>query len=565
MPTDIGPMSGYGSFFPKPTGQKKGTKKEETIDSSSDGAVTATGIKVAELQHMIEDPGVASYGLKKTSTSTGTTSPTEYPPPPKVQPKHVIFKLLPPKSSELPQSQIELNIFPHATVNFILAHVTGFYGLYESRDLVFLNQEFVAFIPSYENLTNNMTVHVRGKDSVLPKEKEPYGYESEPENCGYEPDSENESKTRKLSGKLIKGEDLTGRNHLAHMRPGVTSHKLNMLPAPLPSDSGYHSGLGTDTMSVCSVDSMGSSLGLPKDFLQEFIAFFGDALIEKSAARQWASYVLAIQSKEHIAKGLSTLLKDYAVELASELRGSQPFKGSNESPPLFSKQSHQVLASAAGIVRCYRYNIARYFYENAVSSPPNAVSLSVRLQNLGQQLSLTERFGLLTKPGPNTIDPEEVAERTTPPSETQHDEHDVELFKKLEPIRDRLICSDVFGRMASKIREQLYHDDMREMDNIRLTVALKRFRCSFRVDWSPANYMRAQYGENFPSIGEVIAITGSVLYAQATTCKEYIKQTWPSSGTFLVQALDAFLNPDISCAHADDCKYSLTLKAQYAS
>lgn len=52
----------------------------------------------------------------------------------------------------------------------------------------------------------------------------------------------------------------------------------------LPSDSGYNSGLGAVPSLVCFANSTGSSLGIPRDFLQEFITFFGDTLIDKSDA-----------------------------------------------------------------------------------------------------------------------------------------------------------------------------------------------------------------------------------------------------------------------------------------
>lgn len=69
---------------------------------------------------------------------------------------------------------------------------------------------------------------------------------------------------------------------------------------------------------MCSIDSVGSSLGLLQNFLQEFIAYFGDTLIEKARARQWAEYAFAHCSSKEIEKQLNTLLKEYANELTSK-------------------------------------------------------------------------------------------------------------------------------------------------------------------------------------------------------------------------------------------------------
>jgi hypothetical protein len=74
-----------------------------------------------------------------------------------------------------------------------------------------------------------------------------------------------------------------------------------------------------------------------------------------------------------------------------------------------------------------------------------------------------------------------------------------------------------------------------------MTLESDPYYCSFDMDWSLAEYMRLQYGERFPGVGAVIVITGSALYAQATTCEKYIQQTWPKSEILLVQELDAFL------------------------
>jgi hypothetical protein len=116
-----------------------------------------------------------------------------------------------------------------------------------------------------------------------------------------------------------------------------------------------------------------------------------------------------------------------------------------------------------------------------------------------------------------------------------------------------LVSSEAFGRLALGIRRNLYHEDICGMENTRLTVKPESYysKYCFYMDWSLAEFMRFQYGEELPSLGEVVVITGSALYAQATTCEKYIKQTWPKSGMFLVQALDdALQKPDPSSTNA---------------
>lgn len=44
--------------------------------------------------------------------------------------------------------------------------------------------------------------------------------------------------------------------------------------------------------------------------------------------------------------------------------------------------------------------------------------------------------------------------------------------------------------------------------------------------------MRSQYGQDNDSadLGSVIVLNGSALCAEATTCSEYVRRTWPSHG-----------------------------------
>lgn len=93
----------------------------------------------------------------------------------------------------------------------------------------------------------------------------------------------------------------------------------NFAARPVPSDSGYHSSLRTDSESVCSMGSVGSSLGLPKDLLQDFIAFFANTLFDRVGAQLWAEYALALHPPESIEQHLNRALRDYAIEISAVL------------------------------------------------------------------------------------------------------------------------------------------------------------------------------------------------------------------------------------------------------
>ncbi|KAH7089858.1 hypothetical protein FB567DRAFT_547409 [Paraphoma chrysanthemicola] len=309
------------------------------------------------------------------------------------------------------------------------------------------------------------------------------------------------------------------------------------------SDSGYHSGYGTDTASVCSVDSTGSSLGLPQDLLQNFIAFFGDMLIEETGAEKWFRHTLENQSGDEIEKRLAEILRGYAIDLASDSAESRKQKRSHEHPPLHvSEQDQQVLDGATRLIRRYRSRIARYVRNNAVPVGVDVMSFPHHLQRLGEPLSINERIGLIERSEFGKQDlPDEYLHLEA--KEDLFDDGEAELCANLELVQNVLESSETFHRMTLELRRKLYHDDMESMDMVRLCIesSVPRPKETFVVDLALEEFMKHQYGDKFPSFGSIVVITGSALYAQATTCGQYLMQTWPETGALMTQLLDVSL------------------------
>jgi hypothetical protein len=278
-----------------------------------------------------------------------------------------------------------------------------------------------------------------------------------------------------------------------------------------PSDSGYYSGRAE---SICSIDSTGSSLGLPSDFLHDFIAFFADTLSKTAGASQWAQYALSQQSAEKIEKHVTALLKDFT------LGNESPFT----APSASKSQERRVIDCATRLVRSYRPKIARCFLDHVVPEPDRTVSLANRLQGLGQHLSLMERLGLLEK-GDTT----DANIRGEPSGQLHVDEEDdEELLAALTSIQDILIYSDSFQQLASELRKSLYRDSGQEMELIRDCVTDELplgspYSTTFDVDWNLLEFIHTQY-DGIVSLASTVTITGSAFYAQATTCGEYVRK-----------------------------------------
>ena len=69
----------------------------------------------------------------------------------------------------------------------------------------------------------------------------------------------------------------------------------------------------------------------------------------------------------------------------------------------------------------------------------------------------------------------------------------------------------------------------------------KVFTAMLRVPWHPAEFIRQQFpdSETGPDdlLGRVITLTGHMSNAQALPCSDYLQQTWPESGSYILTAM----------------------------
>lgn len=322
-------------------------------------------------------------------------------------------------------------------------------------------------------------------------------------------------------------ESVTGYRNFLDQKPFLFNEPS--LSIPVPSDSGYRSGYGSDTESVCSMKSITSSLNIPHDLLQDFIASFVTALIKRSGARAWAEYSMAHYSLKEIESQLDALLKEYSMNLA--LLSTSPEMQNNGR----AGHSQNSLASASKFVRLHKSRITRYFCENVQSVPLSTTSLHDLSHSSGQHLSLAERIELSTRSVSTYEDPLEVS------LEEPADDD----IADLRQIRDQLLSNDAFSLLAINIRRTLYCDDKIEMKSIETIMqedTLFRpitgaYEATFSVNWSMKHLTQPPNSKIVPRIDSTVVITGSTFYAQATTCAEYVTATWPESGTFFLRFL----------------------------
>ncbi|KAL3448298.1 hypothetical protein BJX65DRAFT_317505 [Aspergillus insuetus] len=72
--------------------------------------------------------------------------------------------------------------------------------------------------------------------------------------------------------------------------------------------------------------------------------------------------------------------------------------------------------------------------------------------------------------------------------------------------------------------------------NVSRRKSAQSFKAKFEMQWNPVSFFNDQmYGQSLDEVfGKVITLTGSAEYTQALPCAAYMAQTWPSTGTAIL-------------------------------
>ena len=142
---------------------------------------------------------------------------------------------------------------------------------------------------------------------------------------------------------------------------------------------------------------------------------------------------------------------------------------------------------------------------------------------------------------------------------------DERMLERLEDLEAHTWCEDRYStETISNANEQeiasLSHCSTRENLAIIKTQVLATFLTSeayehdtsLNFEWDVLAFMEDQFRDHeCPTavLGSVITISGSVQHAQATTCAEYIKQSWTAHGSRILDALQDALHSSTHTSH----------------
>jgi len=261
---------------------------------------------------------------------------------------------------------------------------------------------------------------------------------------------------------------------------------------------------------------------------RDMVISLTDVLLRRTGAQHWKGYALAHHSKQEVDDRVKELIQEHTRSLMRHCNNDSAFK-------------EQLYGLGAKSVKAPR---------TSKKIPPHLAILFQEvylrlLQELCEQVSFGDRLWLIPKDQLND-------KRTSESAIMSNHAVNGATQQILWDFLNEYIWSEDFMQLARKLRQALYHDDQAGMKRVHqclLGEAIPRAvprNNAHKLDWVKIEielplmaYMRAQFHNGFPSIGSVVVLTGSSLYAQATTCTNYIQAVWPRIGDTIVRLLDS--------------------------
>lgn len=298
------------------------------------------------------------------------------------------------------------------------------------------------------------------------------------------------------------------------------------------TESGYHTGRGTDTASITSCDSIEPPSGLSSDKLQDLIKTFINTLSESPCVIDWIGATTITTPRRDLESKFMRLLKKFSLELL---------------PIANVDQDSKMMTDVCIFLRQNRKEIARCFTTSA--DPASTVGIFSQLKSSNIELTLDEKMNTWEQ-CPNR------AEFDSASNYHASDDEENESLTEFAKTKDFLISSQPFQKLLRRL-QTLYYDENEKLLAIRKIMernpALSPLdygysKATFEMHWDILKFMRTQYetARNV-RLASVITISGSALYCQATTAAEYLSQNWPVHGNHMLEVLQAALDrPELS-------------------
>jgi hypothetical protein len=224
----------------------------------------------------------------------------------------------------------------------------------------------------------------------------------------------------------------------------------------------------------------------------------------------------------------------------------------------------------SGIVECFTNRVSWEIeaHENLPDTPtqePDMIHLNDKIELLwGRDPDF--------QPDDIPLDPETLVEDLTEPTAVLEDTK----ISQLLGYQDFIVKSPAYKWLLATLQKEflLLPANPDVMEGIRSKIMSFLPRCSFiskkkpaethqitfKIEWNPLAFVHEQEYTEEPEdvIETAITLTGCDKDAQALTCVEYMCQTWPTTGKYVIQLLK-----DVVCSGSEDrctCKFPTAFK-----
>jgi hypothetical protein len=265
-----------------------------------------------------------------------------------------------------------------------------------------------------------------------------------------------------------------------------------------------------------------------------FIQQFAGTIYKHAGAHHWAGLTMARYSPTSVRNSLGILLMDYCSSLNNKFAtGLTSFTDANW-------RNKELVLMGTSLVEEFRIEIAvnlcSILSSDYSSDDPSLREIRPDWFDQRQEFELHQKR-LELNWAPITLPSDWI--------ESSEFRNEDAASAVIEAMISERGSTDTLKCLAQDVRRELYEDDSIAMRTIETIVSekcrptLHGYEAIFQIRWSIEKFIQDQYREDMPRFGSVLTLTGSALYAQASTCANYIEMTWPSTGTFFLELLDA--------------------------
>ncbi|CAN9120800.1 unnamed protein product [Alternaria alternata] len=291
-----------------------------------------------------------------------------------------------------------------------------------------------------------------------------------------------------------------------------------------------------------------------RDVVRDFIMGFVKMMKQKVYLRLplWAEHARVLRRSRYAEKWLENALEVYATQLLSTSVAAINAGTSADENEL------ELILFGAIMIQHYKILIA-YHYHMRVSRILNSrTDMDALLRSMDLPNFSPERLGL-------EMDPVFSISHSFQAFSELFGERHMNILE-FDRIMDLLASTDEVQLLASCAHQCLYRDCLSAMKMIKLAMSeesltyhsLGGYQVHIQMPWTMENFILDQYGD-ISRFGSVLTLTGrSTRHAQASTCADYIRMTWPVTGSFFLELLDGIHAVIVGSGAHESTQVSLT-------